>query len=110
MKDDTFNASTSGAATIAFDGVASGTIGIGITKSSASETEQLRRQIGRLESEMRKQQKNIEDLLDRIEQYKVANFTQEEFMFILSRVHPDKNPDSKLAHQLTQKLIRKRNG
>ena len=36
------------------------------------------------------------------------DFTKEELAFILSRVHPDKNPDSKIATTLTSKLIKGR--
>ena len=35
-------------------------------------------------------------------------FTKEELTFILSKVHPDKNPNSKIAPQLTKKLISRR--
>ena len=35
-------------------------------------------------------------------------FTKEELTFILSRVHPDKNPNSKLAPDLTKKIINNR--
>jgi len=35
-------------------------------------------------------------------------FTKEELNFILSRVHPDKNPNSKLAPDLTKKIINNR--
>lgn len=35
-------------------------------------------------------------------------FTKEELSFILSKVHPDKNPNSKIAPQLTKKLISRR--
>lgn len=37
------------------------------------------------------------------------NFTKEELAFILSRVHPDKNPNSNIATTLTSKLIKGRN-
>ena len=37
-----------------------------------------------------------------------TNFTKEELAFILSRVHPDKNPNSKIATSLTSKLIKQR--
>ena len=107
--DATFNATTAGTATIGYGTTSTATLSLSSPKSR-SETELLKRQIITLESEIRRQQKNIEDLLNRIEEHEVVNFTKEELMFILSRVHPDKNPDSKLAHQLTQKLIRKRNG
>ena len=32
-------------------------------------------------------------------------FTKEELNFILSKVHPDKNPNSKLSPELTKKII-----
>ena len=34
--------------------------------------------------------------------------TQKEWAFILSRVHPDKNVGSKMAHELTLKLLNER--
>ena len=37
------------------------------------------------------------------------NFTKEELAFILSRVHPDKNPNSNIATTLTSKIIKGRN-
>ena len=37
-----------------------------------------------------------------------AGFTKEELAFILSKVHPDKNPHSNLALELTKKLLSKR--
>ena len=107
--DTTINSTSAGTATIGHGTTSTATLRLS-TPKSRSETELLKRQIITLESEIRRQQKNIEDLLNRIEEHEVVNFTKEELMFILSRVHPDKNPDSKLAHQLTQKLIRKRNG
>ena len=42
------------------------------------------------------------------EQASNAGFTKQELAFILSRVHPDKNPDSEMAHKLTTKLIKGR--
>ena len=38
------------------------------------------------------------------------NFSKEELAFILSKVHPDKNPNSKIAPALTQRLIKNRQG
>lgn len=38
-----------------------------------------------------------------------TDFTKEELAFILSRVHPDKNPNSNIATTLTSKLIKGRN-
>jgi hypothetical protein len=38
------------------------------------------------------------------------NFSKEELAFILSKVHPDKNPNSKIAPALTKKIIKKRQG
>ena len=35
-------------------------------------------------------------------------FTKEELTFILSKVHPDRNPNSKLAPDLTKKIINNR--
>jgi len=50
----------------------------------------------------------IEELKTQKELESDVGFTQEEMNFILSRVHPDKNPDSKMAHKLTTKLIKRR--
>jgi len=38
-----------------------------------------------------------------------TDFTKKELAFILSRVHPDKNPNSNIATTLTSKLIKGRN-
>ena len=38
----------------------------------------------------------------------MTGFTKEELKFILSKVHPDKNPNSKIATALTTKLLKNR--
>ena len=68
---------------------------------------------------VRELQEKVKRYASQIEQLKQAldealdnqtdtNFTKEELAFILSRVHPDKNPDSKIATTLTSKLIQRR--
>lgn len=37
-----------------------------------------------------------------------TNFSKDELTFILSKVHPDKNPNSEVALELTKKLISRR--
>jgi len=115
--DATFSATAAGTGSFVYGTTSTATLSHSTPKSPQEkeyylndQMKALKREIGELESEILRQHKNIEDLLNRIKEHEVVNFTKEELMFILSRVHPDKNPDSKLAHQLTQKLIRKRNG
>ena len=102
--------------TVTISGV--GTTGVSFNSStvatlnSASRTNEeprLRRNIAELESQINSQQARTKDLQRQLEELGKVNFTREELNFILSRVHPDKNPNSKTAHQLTQKLIKKRN-
>ena len=65
-------------------------------------------------------QEKVKRYANQIEQLKQAldevldnqtdtNFTKEELAFILSKVHPDKNPNSNIATTLTTKLIKGRN-
>ena len=85
-----------------------GTLSIG---SSAHNTQQLYDKIDRQEKVISDQVAEINALrqkLEHIQQNNDLGFSKEELAFILSKVHPDKNPDSSIAPKLTQKLIKKR--
>jgi uncharacterized protein (DUF342 family) len=74
-----------------------------------TEEPKLRRKIAELQSQINSQQTRTKELQRQLEELGKVDFSKEELNFVLSRVHPDKNPNSNIAHQLTQKLIRKRN-
>ena len=85
-----------------------GTLSIG---SSAHNTQQLYDKIDRQEKVISDQVAEINALrqkLEHIQQNNDLGFSKEELAFILSKVHPDKNPTSSIAPKLTQKLIKKR--
>ena len=85
-----------------------GTLSIG---SSAHNTQQLSDKIDRQEKVISDQVAEINALrqkLEHIQQNNDLGFSKEELAFILSKVHPDKNPNSSIAPKLTQKLIKKR--
>ncbi len=86
----------------------SGTLSIG---SSSHNTQQLYDKIDRQEKVISDQVAEINALrqkLEHIQQNNDLGFSKEELAFILSKVHPDKNPNSSIAPKLTQKLIKKR--
>ena len=86
----------------------SGTLSIG---SSAHNTQQLYDKIDRQEKVISDQVAEINALrqkLEHIQQNNDLGFSKEELAFILSKVHPEKNHNSYIAHKLTQKLIKKR--
>ncbi len=79
------------------------------------DTNDLKRKIDNQQRQIDLQEQKIE-LLERDLRLSKAsksvdnnNFTKEELAFILSRVHPDKNPNSNIATTLTSKLIKGRN-
>ena len=50
----------------------------------------------------------IRQLKEQLAYRDAKEITQKEWAFILSRVHPDKNVGSKMAHELTLKLLNER--
>ena len=95
----------------------------GTTRAATSGTLYVSKDSSHLERKIEKQQQKINFLNDRIEllerdlrlaraskSNKNMNFSKEELAFILSKVHPDKNPNSKIAPALTQRLIKNRQG
>ena len=88
----------------------SGTLSIG---SSAHNTQQLYDKIDRQDKVISQQSAEIKVLKEKLDQMQKNNdvgFSKEELAFILSKVHPDKNPNSIIAPKLTQKLLKKRQG
>tara|TARA_Y100000114_G_scaffold154878_2_gene177814 strand:- start:342 stop:668 length:327 start_codon:yes stop_codon:yes gene_type:complete len=88
----------------------SGTLSIG---SSAHNSQQLYDKIDSQEKLISQQSAEIKVLKEKLNQMQKNNdvgFSKEELAFILSKVHPDKNPNSNIAPKLTQKLIKKRQG
>ena len=86
----------------------SGTLSIG---SSVHNKQQLYDKIDRQEKVISDQVAEINALRQKLEDIQQNNdlgFSKEELAFILSKVHPDKNPNSYIAPKLTQKLIKKR--
>ena len=88
------------------------TIATGTTSSATirvSDDDHLLREINYLRSQINKLTVLIDDKENIIRQLQMtSNFTDAEISFILMRCHPDRNPDSKIAHGLTQKLLSKR--
>lgn len=95
----------------------------GNTSASTSGTLYISQDSSHLKRKIEKQQERIDFLNERVEllerDLRLAkasksnnnmNFSKEELAFILSKVHPDKNPNSKIAPALTQKLIKNRQG
>ena len=95
----------------------------GNTSASTSGTLYISQDSSHLKRKIEKQQEKIDFLNQRVEllerDLRLArasksnnnmNFSKEELAFILSKVHPDKNPNSKIAPALTQKLIKNRQG
>jgi len=81
----------------------------GTTMRVDSADERLLREIKYLRSEAAKLQRLLDNKENIIRQLQMtSNFTDAEISFILMRCHPDRNPDSKIAHKLTQKLLSKR--
>jgi hypothetical protein len=78
-----------------------GNVSIGNTNTEY----QLRREIEQLTDIIHAQESEIRKLRNMQTQ---SGFTQAELKFLLMRCHPDKNPDSKMAIEITQKIIKKR--
>ena len=81
---------------------ASGSIRVDPMDQLRIENEYLRIQLSKLKHLLH----DKEDLIRQLQM--TSNFTDAEISFILMRCHPDRNPDSKIAHGLTQKLLSKR--
>lgn len=64
--------------------------------------------LNRLIDRVEEQQKIILELEKKLQTNK-NDFTEHEIKFILMRCHPDKNPDSKQALELTRKILKMRN-
>ena len=84
---------------------ASGTITIGAPSQNDTLVRELHEKIKRDAEQIHKLEQALKEALDKQTN---LDFTKEELAFILSRVHPDKNPDSKIATTLTSKLIKGR--
>tara|TARA_Y100000114_G_scaffold151829_1_gene169190 strand:+ start:72 stop:416 length:345 start_codon:yes stop_codon:yes gene_type:complete len=95
----------------------------GTTRAATSGTLYISQDSSHLKRKIEKQQERIDFLNQRVEllerDLRLAkasksnndiNFSKEELAFILSKVHPDKNPNSKIATALTQRLIKNRQG
>ena len=95
----------------------------GTTRAATTGTLYISQDSSNLKRKIEKQQERIDFLNERVEllerDLRLAkasksnnnmNFSKEELAFILSKVHPDKNPNSKIAPALTQKLIKNRQG
>ena len=78
------------------------------------DTSALKRKIENQQKKLELQEQRIQLLERDLRLARASNsesnlgFTKEELTFILSKVHPDKNPNSKIAPQLTKKLISRR--
>jgi len=66
--------------------------------------EQITEIVHRQESEIRR----LQGLLSQ-KNNSSSDFSNKELKFLLMRCHPDKNPESKMAMEVTQKLIKKKN-
>ena len=87
-------------------GSTSGSFTVAATPSNQNAlVRELQEKVKRYEKEVQRLQQALKEALDKETN---LDFTKEELAFILSRVHPDKNPDSKIATTLTSKLIKGR--
>ena len=96
-----------------------GTTRASIVFNNGNEVQELKSQINQLKTALNGREdyiKNLELQLrtarpssksEKVEQ-DLSGFTKEELKFILSKVHPDKNPNSKIASALTTKLLKNR--
>ena len=116
MSRGTFN--TTGTWNLTMDGTGNVSSGTGVsslanTGVDAAELQSLRNTVTHQREVIDRLKIQVEDLVQTITEYDEKdekNFTKEELAFILSRVHPDKNPNSNIATKLTSKLIMKRKG
>ena len=93
MNDDWFRTAHTGNAGATIGGTSTGTSSFYIPNPD-SEVAQLKEEIRQLKEQLA---------------YRDAKeITQKEWAFILSRVHPDKNVGSQMAHELTLKLLKER--
>ena len=103
------------------DGSRNTTFTGGTTAAGTSGTLYISKDTARLERKIEKQQETIDFLNQRVEllerDLRLAkaskstdsmNFSKEEIAYILTKVHPDKNPDSKIANELTTKILKNR--
>jgi hypothetical protein len=78
------------------------------------DTSALKRKIENQQKKLELQEQRIQLLERDLRLARASNsgnnlgFTKEELTFILSRVHPDKNPNSKISPELTKKIISRR--
>tara|TARA_R100000734_G_C3306445_1_gene96951 strand:- start:882 stop:1211 length:330 start_codon:yes stop_codon:yes gene_type:complete len=85
-----------------------------LTFGAPTDTSHLKRKIESQKKQLDLQEQRIQLLERDLRLARASNsgnnlgFTKEELNFILSRVHPDKNPNSKIATSLTSKLIQRR--
>tara|TARA_R110002110_G_scaffold38490_1_gene125602 strand:+ start:242 stop:511 length:270 start_codon:yes stop_codon:yes gene_type:complete len=64
--------------------------------------------ISNSDAEVNRLKEEIRQLKEQLAYRDAKEITQKEWAFILSRVHPDKNVGSKMAHELTLKLLKER--
>ena len=118
-EEDTFRTTFSTGQGVTYGTTATAASSGSLTLTIDGSDSTLRNQIIQLEQTIERQQQVIgrlnlqiehliEDLKTQEELESDVGFTKEELAFILSRVHPDKNPDSEMAHKLTTKLIKGR--
>ena len=98
-KKTNFGSSGPGFTTIT--STSAGNVSIGNTNTEY----QLRREIEQLMDIIHAQESEIRKLKNMQTE---SGFTQKELKFLLMRCHPDKNPDSKMAIEITQKIIQKK--
>ncbi len=85
-----------------------------LTFGAPTDTSYLKRKIESQKKQLDLQEQRIQLLERDLRLARASNsgnnigFTKEELNFILSKVHPDKNPNSNIAPKLTQKLIKER--
>ena len=65
-------------------------------------------QVNKLLNTIQKLQDRIEYLEKKLNNVNDINFSDKDLKYILMKCHPDKNPDSKQAIELTKKLLKMR--
>ena len=85
-----------------------GTGSTGISFSSNNTVTVNKADLNRLIDRVEEQQKIILELEKKLQTNK-NDFTEHEIKFILMRCHPDKNPNSEQALELTRKILKMRN-